>query len=81
MPYGDQSYVTDGNAVRVRVWGKAYEYLCKCTSLSLSSGPWAAPAGGWSVPAVTPQAQDLTVLGELRKATFDYSYLQKNPQF
>ena len=25
------------------------------------SGPWAGPAGGWSVPAVTPQAQDLTV--------------------
>ena len=35
-PYGDQSYITDGNAVRVRVWGKADEYLCKCTSLSLS---------------------------------------------
>ena len=25
------------------------------------SGPWAGPAGGWSVPAVTPQAQDLNV--------------------
>ena len=36
MPYGDQSYITDGNAVRVRVRGKADEYLCKCTSLSLS---------------------------------------------
>ena len=35
MPYGDQSYVTDANAVRVRVWGKADEYLCKCTSLRL----------------------------------------------
>ena len=29
---------TDGNAVRVRVWGKADEYLCKCTSLSLRGG-------------------------------------------
>ena len=37
MPYGDQSYVTDGNAVRVRVWGKADEYPSKFTSLSLSS--------------------------------------------
>ena len=36
VPYGDQSYITDGNAVRVRVWGKADEYLCNCTSLSLS---------------------------------------------
>ena len=35
MPYGDQSYVIDGNAARVRVWGKADEYLCKCASLSL----------------------------------------------
>ena len=35
MPYGDQSYITDRNAVRVRVWGKADEYLCKCTTLSL----------------------------------------------
>ena len=24
---GEQSYITDGNAVRVRVWGKADEYL------------------------------------------------------
>ena len=36
-PYGEESYITDGKAVRVRVWGKADEYLCKCTSLSLSS--------------------------------------------
>ena len=34
-PYGEESYITDGKAVRVRVWGKAEEYLCKCTSLSL----------------------------------------------
>ena len=39
VPYGDQSYITDGNAVRVRVWGKADEYLSKCTSLSLRSAP------------------------------------------
>ena len=38
VPYGDQIYVTDVNAVRVRVWGKADEYLCKCTSLSLIYG-------------------------------------------
>ena len=38
MPYGDQSYITDGNAVRVRVWGKADEYLCKYTSLSYMYG-------------------------------------------
>ena len=30
-------------------------------SLTTISGPWAGPAGGWSVPAVAPQAQDLTV--------------------
>ena len=60
MPYGDQSYVTYGNAVRVRVWGKADEYLCKCTSLSLR---------GWSGPAVTPQAQDLTVHESAHRAS------------
>ena len=35
-PYGEQSYITDGKAVRVRVWGKADEYPYKCTTLSLS---------------------------------------------
>ena len=32
----EQSYITDGKAVRVRVWGKADEYPYKCTTLSLS---------------------------------------------
>ena len=33
-PYGEQSYITDGEAVRVRVWGKADEYPYKRTTLS-----------------------------------------------
>ena len=49
----DQSYVTDGNAVRVRVWGKAYEYLCKCTSLSLSPLVGTAPRR-YSLPTAAP---------------------------
>ena len=50
MPYGDQSYVTDGNAVRVRVGGKADEYLCKCTTLSLSGSWLPSPAPGCHPP-------------------------------
>ena len=30
-------------------------------SFTTISGPWGSPAGGWSGPAVAPQAQDLTV--------------------
>ena len=51
MPYGDQSYVTDGNAVRVRVRGKADEYLCKCTRLSLSAEVGSRGAGEGGGPA------------------------------
>ena len=54
----DQSYVTDGNAVRVRVWGKADEYLCKCTSLSLSfKEHWGAVHG--AVGSLTSHSGDL----------------------
>ena len=48
----------DGNAVRVRVWGKADEYLCKCTTLSLRPelGALLAP-GVTSVTSVTSVAR------------------------
>ena len=79
----------DGIVKRVREWGKADEYLCKCTTLRLrpvvferlpfsavlwlaegghsrpSSGPWGVRHGGWSGPAVAPQAQ-----GQLSRPIF-----------
>ena len=39
---------------------------CPFTTIS---GPWGGPAGRWSGPAVTPQAQDLTVHESAHRAS------------